>query len=578
MEQGTSHFLDKPGLLVKRIIYIVCFVWLCYLDHIIGSATGYIQHALKNYTGVVIAIIILTAYKIRDFVKLPYFLWIMLFFLGRYGILSWAQGVVYEYDKLNATLWNVGFYGIVLIRLLYAWKVERRRSRMWKVVFGVWLIMMLGMVIIRPDVTWAGWFLLFFGCFYLTEFNEEDLNNLYSGMLEGIIIGFLLLQTCACMFRPYDMLRYEGMYSNANINALFYLLAYGAVLCKWYQMKLKRRPILLRLPVIALTGVLFGLTFLTMGRTALISILLLTVIFLLFQVISRKRGRLRMVLLDAGAVALAVFLSFLPTYYVVRYLPAYVDMPLFFEADMNKLEKKIQQGEPVDSDKYTDLETVLKKSFGRLFWFREEVEATFHEWMPGRKLMVEAAEAVALIQTKEPAIFIIEGMTAGGIQPASGLNNIQPGEDKSMPLLTAEEAEDPVKVRMSIYKYYIENTKWIGKRDGTQDLWLTSGYSAPHAHNIFLHIAGEFGWIIGGLFLVMIILSYHNVLMGLVEKRQGKWYFRLFVTLIFTTVAVSFGMLEICWTFGQLPFTMLFLVQYMTVHRAPNDKKFHKSY
>lgn len=568
MEQGTSLFWDKTGMLVKRIIYIVCFVWLCYLDHIIGSATGYIQHALKNYTGVVIAIIILTAYRIKDFVKLPYLLWIILFFLGRYGILSWTQGVVYEYDKLEAALWNVGIYGIVLIRLFYAWKVEGRRRRMWKVAFGVWLAMMLGMVSIRPDVTWAGWFLLFFGCFYLTEFREADLNNLYSGMLEGIIIGFLLMQTCACMFRPYDMLRYEGMYSNANINALFYLLTYGAVLCKWYQMKLKRRPILLRLPVIALTGVLFGLTFLTMGRTALLSMLLLTVLFLVFQMISRKRGRLRMVLLDAGAVVLAVFLCFLPTYYVVRYLPAYVDEPLFFEADMNKLEKKIQQGEAIDSDKYTDLETVIEKSFGRLFWFREEVDATFHEWWSDRKLMVQAAGANALTLAEEGQVTVSAvGMSIGDGQSVSGLNSIKPGEDKTVPLLTAEEAEDPVKVRMEIYKYYIENTQWIGRREGTQDLWLTSSYSAPHAHNIFLHIAGEYGWIIGGLFLLMILLSYHNVLMGLVEKRQGKWYFRLFVTLIFTTVAVSFGMLEICWTFGQLPFTMLFLVQYMTFHR-----------
>ncbi len=567
MEQGTFHFLDKPGMLVKRIIYIVCFVWLCYLDHMIGSATGYIQHALKNYTGVVIAIIILTAYKIRDFVKLPYVLWTILFFLGRYGILSWAQGVVYEYDKLNATLWNVGLYGVVLIRLFYAWRVERRRRRMWKATFGVWLAMMLGMVLIRPDVTWAGWFLLFFGCFYLTEFREEDLNNLYSGMLEGIIIGFLLLQICACMFRPYDMLRYEGMYSNANINALFYLLTYGAVLCKWYQMKLKRRSVLLRLPVVALTGVLFGLTFLTMGRTALLSMFLLTVIFLVFQVISRKRGRLRMVLLDGGAVALAILLCFLPTYYAVRYIPAYVDKPLFFEADMNKLEKKVRQGDAIDSDKYTDLETVLEKAFGRLFWFREEEKTTLMELFPGRLPIVEAAEADVLIRAEEwPVTASTEGMTVGGIQTVSGLS-IKPGEDKTVPLLTAEEAEDPVQVRMGIYKYYVENTKWLGRRGGTPDLWLTSSYSAPHAHNIFLHIAGEYGWIIGGMFLLMILLSYHNVLMGLVEKRQGKWYFRLFVTVIFTTVAVSFGMLEICWTFGQLPFTMLFLVQYMTFHR-----------
>lgn len=551
----TPFFPDKFGMLVRRIIYITGIVWLCYLDHIIGSATGYIQYALKNYTGVVIAVIVLTAYKLGDFIKLPYFLWIIVFFLGKSGVMAWAEGRIYEIERLEATLWNIGFYGMILIRIYYAWFVERKRPRMNWMVLCLWLVMMIGMVIVRTDISWPGWFLLFFCCFYLTEFSQEDLNNLYSGIVEGIILGFLLLQACACMFRPYDMLRYEGMYSNSNINALFYLLTYGAVLCKWYQMKLKRRRIWLRLPIIALTGILFSLTFFTMGRTALIAMVILTMIFLIFQALSRKKERLKIVVLDIGAVTLAVVMCFVPTYYAVRYIPAYVDRPLFFEADMNKLEKKIQKGDPIDSERYTELKTVLEKSFDRLFWFlgREENSILNRILVPTMIVQAEGWQA--------------ESVTEGS-EAVPKVTSIKPGEDKSIPLFTKEEAEDPVKVRMGIYKYYIENIKWIGQREGTADLWLTSNYSAPHAHNLFLHIAGEFGWIISGLFTVMIGVTYYTILAGIVKKRQGKWYFRLFVTAIFLTVVVTFGMLEICWTFGQLPFTMFFFVQYMTVHKT----------
>lgn len=562
MKQGTSHFGDKLSMLLKRIIYICGFLWLCYLDHIIGSATGYVQHALKNYTGVVIALVILTAYKIKDFIKLPYLLWLIIFLFGKHAVMTWADGRVYELGKLEAALWNAGIYGIVFLRLFYAWKVEGKKPCMRKPAFGIWLAMMIGMILIRPDLAWPKWFLLFFGCLYLTEFEEKDLNNLYSGMVEGIIIGFLLQQAYACMYRPYDMLRYEGMYSNSNINALSYLLAYGAVLCKWYQMKLKHRAILLQIPVIALTGVLIGLTFLTMGRTALIAMLLLTVLFLVFQVLSRKKGKFKSVALDTGAVVLAVLLCFVPTYYAVRYIPAYVDEPLFFEADMNKLEKKIQKGDPIDSDLYTDLETVLQKSFGRLLWFLEkkEEEESFARRLFEPKLVVHAMDWSV---EAEPA--------TGESQRIQEEARFLRGEDKSVPLLTEEEAEDPIKVRFGIYKYYIENMKLIGQRSGVQDLWLTSGYSAPHAHNIFLHIAGEFGMIIGVLFVAVIGLTYHNILFGILEKRQGKWYYRLFVTVIFMSVVVTFGMLEICWTFGQLPFTMFFLVQYMTYHKSPKQ-------
>ncbi|MBQ9141865.1 MAG: hypothetical protein IJX63_08740 [Lachnospiraceae bacterium] len=541
MKQKASWNLDRLGMLIKRLIYIVGFVWLCYLDHIIGSATGYIQYALKNYTGVVIAVMILTAYKLKDFIKLPYLLWIVIFLIGKWGILSWADGRVYELGRLEASIWNVGFYGLIMIRLIYAWCLERKYPHMNWPLFGLWLLMMIGMVVIRPDITWTRWFLVFFGCFYMTEFSEEDLNNLYSGMLEGIIVGFLLLQTYACMFRPYDMLRYEGMYSNSNMNALFYLLTYGAVLGKWYQMKLKGRAVWLRLPIVALAGILIALTFFTMGRTALISIIILTGIFLSFQAISRKRGRLKILLIDAGAIVIASVICFVPTYYAVRYIPAYVNEPLFFEADMNKLTKKIQKGDSMNSGMYTDLETVLEKSFGRLFWFLKDEEEI---------LWKERGVLVAML----------------------------PGEAADMPLFTKEEAEDPVRVRTGIYKYYIENSRLIGQRTGVQDLWLTSNYSAPHAHNIFLHIVGEFGWIIGGMFGGMVVLAYLRIIVGIRAKRQGKWYFRLFVTTVFTTVAIAFGMLEICWTFGQLTFTMLFLVQYLTVRRIPDDKKVQKSY
>lgn len=99
------------------------------------------------------------------------------------------------------------------------------------------MLMLVGMAVIRSDYAWPKALLGAFLCFYLIDFREKDLNNLFSGMAEGIILGFFIIQVKAWMYRPYDMFgnmlsRYSGMYSHPNMNALLYLCTYSAVLCK----------------------------------------------------------------------------------------------------------------------------------------------------------------------------------------------------------------------------------------------------------------------------------------------------------------------------------------------------------
>lgn len=557
--------VEAISMTIKRIIYIVGFIWLCYLDHIIGTAGGNIQYALKNYTGVVIGIIILTAYKIRDFAKLPYLIWGIVFLVGRWITLNHMSESTGNLGQLEATLWNIGLYGIIIIRMCYAWLVERKKPHIQKPVLGLWCVIMVLMIICRTDVTWPRWFFLQFGCLYLTRFRKKDLNNLYIGIIEGIIIGFLLLQGYAFLHRPYDMLRYEGMYSNSNINALFYLTVYGAVLAKWYQMKLMRRPKWVRLPMILLTGVLFSLTFFTMGRTALIVMVLLTIIFLVFQAISQKRQKVKFLLLDGLVILASIIICFVPTYFATRYIPAFVDDPRFFMGDEGKMDLKVQKGDPIDSEKYVDLEQVLENAFGRILWFLEEEEEESYDVM-GELLSWVSPGLIVYAQEEEWSEEDWDWSEFDEVY-------IEPGTDSWHPILTKEEYEKyPVKVRTSIYRYYLEHIKAFGKRDGSDLVWVSPTYNAPHAHNIFLQIAGDFGGVVAILFVIFVFLSYNTVSFSMAEKKQGDRYYRYFVVCIFTTITIGFGMLEMCWIYGQLPFTLLFFVQYMIFQKEKGKK------
>ena len=157
--------------IIKRIIYILCFVSLCIVDQIIGSETGRIQYGLKNYTGIIIAIIILTAYKVKDYIKIPYLIWIILFFIGRYFALDWGKANAGNYLEFQTNLWGIGIYGIVLIRMFFSWVIERKRPHVKWFPFCICLVMLIGMAVIRSDLAWPKALFGALVCFYLTDFD-----------------------------------------------------------------------------------------------------------------------------------------------------------------------------------------------------------------------------------------------------------------------------------------------------------------------------------------------------------------------------------------------------------------------
>ena len=544
------------SLFFKRLIYIAVMIWFCHIERVTRTEDYWMMANTKHYIGVGIAIITLTAYPFKSFLKLPYFIWVASFLIGRQEVLGqYAAGEFGEMPGVDAYVWFVGLYGLVILRLLHSWIFEKKYPRMHWGPFLVWLVMMVMMAVVRWDVLWSKSFLLFFLCFYLTNFEEKDLNNLLTGVVEGIVIGFVLMQGFAFLYRPYTVVRYIGIFSNGNNNAIFYVVAYTAVLCKWYQMKLKQRFLLYRLPLIALLGMIVGLAIMTMCRTALIVMVINTVFFLLFQMISRRRWKVLELVVDGVAIVASVLFLFAFTYELTRYLPAYVNEPVYFAQDFVHVNIDPEVDGP-DSEKYVEFDEMWEQAFDRVLWFAEEeqIERIKH-WFLKFTLIAEAAQ--------------LPSSYDGDVWEEYDEVYVEPGTDRRHPMLTEkEDVSDPVQIRVSIWRYYLEHLKFVGEREGVSDVWITTTYSAPHPHNILLFIAADFGVLVGALFLLNILLSYNKAFMGLAERKQGSWYYRLFVLLSFVTATVGFGMIELSWDYGQMSFTLLFLVQYVLYHRG----------
>ena len=62
--------------------------------------------------------------------------------------------------------------------------------------------------------------------------------------LNGIILWFFVQQSIAFGFRPYDTIRYRGLYSGETQNGLFYMIVYCAFLVKWLWLREIRNTLL----------------------------------------------------------------------------------------------------------------------------------------------------------------------------------------------------------------------------------------------------------------------------------------------------------------------------------------------
>lgn len=553
---------DNWTYIIKRFIYIFCFYGLCSLDQIAGSALPYVLHGSKHYTGVFVAVIILTAYKLRDFLKLPYYIWTisyLLFCLLTYGfVVETAENEI----ALKADLIGIGLYGVIIIRLIYLYVIEKKVPVKRWILFSLCIGMLFLMTLIRTDFDWP--LPIFIMClfFFQTDFKKKDLNNLLYGMLNGIILSFFVIQGQALMHRPYDKIRYEGIYAQPSLNALFYLYAYVAVLAKLYLAKLKKWHVIIRIPFILLAGIIVCTMLFTGSRAAFLTAIVLSLIYVFFMMISTKKHKVIVLFVNSIILFLSIAACILPTYWLIRYIPARVNEPIYYIADeWYGLDKKVQKNDPIDSGKYIELGEAVDMMLDRYLWFMDnELIKTFDH-------IIRGTHKVLTLTLQVDAAELIETVKIGD-------EIVEPGSDSSNPLVwTGKNGEGFYDVRIDIYRYFLNKLELIGDKNAVQGVWITETFYASHCHNVFIQIAYDFGIIIGIVFIIIVLFDYFYVAINLNGNKKKSISFCLFVLTEYITLFVFFGMLEIDWLYGQFSFIIFFLLQYLLFYKEAEEHK-----
>lgn len=494
----------------KRILYILCFCFLCVIDQRVMTCApnGGGREIFRDLTGIVMAVLVFSHYKWGDIVrhKKVYFVWSglaitglpVLFFAGR----SWFAFLL---DWIVILL-DIFIWGYVVIVTFTNVVLEKRKPGLRKKMAAVWLLMMLLMIFSRSDLWWPVCYFIMFGCFYLTDFDEAEREDMFQGALSGIILAFFLFQGLSFLYRPFDQVRYVGWYTNCNNNALFYLSVLAAVLTKLYCAVRGGSSKWLRAYYFLGSGVVLSFIVLTIGRASWIASFVMVLFALFFM------GKEKKVWLKRGVVLLVcVCLTFPLCFAAARYIPPLRHHPIWFEEEWS--EEKVHSWDPWNSEKYIDADEFLEAAGGRVVL---SVQELFMHLMPVMK--------------------------------------VQAAQDRFQPLMKDGEYRDSFITRRNIYKYFWNDLNWRGHKNDEIGFRMQTNYWIGHAHNIFLQFGTNFG--------IPVMILFAGMLIGALIICMKKWedsgnpgFVGSFLWLL---IPLLFGMFEFCWGAGSLIIFMIF--------------------
>ncbi len=537
----------------KRIFWTICILILCMADQQLGSRSGETQLIYRNVAVVVVLVIALSHYPLGSFFKPMYYVWAAVSLIGGSAIVILGSSYTYYPKRLRWVVILGAVYGLLILRTAYALLKEKMAPTVNK-----WVLISFGAFLVLTFL--SGYDdqlnIMYLGCFgviYLTAFSREEKIDLGNAVIDGIIIGFFLIQSAAFVFRPYDILRYLGMYSNTNMNALMYQMAYCAFLGRFYLLERagledsgsrKKVQVVWKWICFGLAASMWGFVFLTMCRSAMLGMAAATVIVWIWRLRLRRDHNIIALAGNTMVYLIIVILGLPVVYGAVRYIPTVFHHPLYFYEGYT--EERIQSTDPWDSWKYVQWEEVVEQNLGRWadvlprFVSDEGTEAeitwTGLEYAGGRPLLF-MYKLNANIADSYRFRWAMAGTGVPEEAEAAG---------------ESETLEDSTQIRVKIYSHYLANMNLRGHKEEENGLQVGEEYYAPHAHNIFLQYAFNYGLLSGILFLILVGAMIRALWKGKIT------HLILYVSLI------VFGFTEIMWRDGTLAYCMIYLIPVLT--------------
>ena len=514
-----------------EIWYALCFLMLGWIDQRRGSAVGEVQMIFANLTGPVVVLLLFPSLKKEFFRWRGFFLW-----LGASAVLGTAACVIGDNYWRYTGQWYTVVLNIALIAGLLLYLVWNRRSlaegkRLNRTCFFLVMLLLVLMTVSVHESFWPLWFLGLFGAFYLIGIPDGKERSFLLGMLWGFILWFFIQQTVAFGFRPYDYVRYRGMYSGETQNGLFYLMIFCAFLCLWLYLTEKKVSGWKRVLCFLLAGGCVSFIFLTGGRSALTGAFAAGAVGLVgYDILFRKSFRHW---LPRGAALLACVVVLLPVVYgCVRYLPVILHHPIWFEGEYNP-DTSVHSYDPWNSERYITFEQVIDNNVGRAL----------------QMLGIDLNMAEGGVRLPTPLTL-----------QARAAESTQPGSSPENPfMLEGTDTKSSISIRKTIYAYYASHLNWTGHTSQESGFYMTEKHFYGHAHNMFLQFAYDYGILAGAVFLIWNVYC----LLRLLNRRDMTGL----CCAVFLMAIFLFGFTEMTVVPGQITLVLLFILYYFGMQK-----------
>lgn len=527
------HSMTKEKL--YKWWYVLCFVFLGIIDQRRGSALGTIQITFTNLTGVVMALLLLPSIRLEKGKAKPYLLWtpvcvILAIIACIIGNNCWQ----YKGQWITAVL-NIAVWSYLIIYVYQEKSYTELFARIKQPVFWcICLCLVLMQMSVHEGIV-PLWYLLIYGGFAVIGIPKERTEDFFDGMLTGILLWFFGQQIIAFGFRPYDYVRYRGLYSGETQNGMHYMIVFCAFLLKWIYSRENNKKWFVRFFYFLMSAVMISFTVLTGGKAPILGIAAVTA-FLILGYNIFKRKTFYGVVLHAVTLVVCVVLSFPVCYLSIRYLPTILHHPIWYEGEYVE-GVSVCSFDPWNSSKYISFEEVVYNDVNRLLESigigSDKWSVQFQQFMQALPVHAEELNRQAIVENE------------AGSSPDNPFNI-----EELNPLSSSTDA------RKVIYTYYWNHLNFKGHDKEHSGFWISEATYYGHAHNMFLQVAYDYGIIPGILFLLIYLYSLYRAFRLCLK---GNW-----TCIVLLLAILCFGMAEMVLVSGQITVSLMAIMFYFT--------------
>lgn len=528
--------------------YGLCALFLGIIDQRRGSASGSVQMIFANLVGVAVFMLLLPSLKKDFFRNRGVKLWCVLSTAALIVFILAVRTHVQHWGLWNTAAVNGVGIATLILYLLWDRKTIFTKQTKSRLGAGFWLLMLsLFLMLLSVNHTvWPGFYLLLFGCFYLIGIPSGLESCFIEGILGGLALWFVGQQCLAFGFRPYDYVRYRGMYLGETQSGLFFMIAFCTFTGLGLYAREKGRKRRWRILCFILAAGCGSLALLAGGKSSLLGIAVGAVTgYLLYDLFMRKS--IRHWLLQGVLTGICI-LALLPAAYgCVRYLPVILHHPIWFEGEYTE-DRSVRSFDPWNSERYISFDRALSKNIGRIL----------KVVLPGSETDKTVSDPAASQEPEDSVTTAVpeEAWSAQEDEYA------EPGSSREHPYLpdgvkqnSGDGSIDPA--RVAIWKYFFRHLNWEG-HDG-DIFYYRSDRPFGNAHNMFLHMAHLYGILPGILFL----FCYLWGLIRLIRRKDMAGI----VGAMYLAAIMAYGMFEQATTTGQITLSLFFVFYYFGLTR-----------